>query len=177
MAIEGQGRAAERAKTMWKLGDQPEYLGHVQARHSTTDDQAEIIAEKVVDRLGKIFKDSTQRYPWAAASTISPTSFSFASFPTATYEIGTASNEVGELKERVKILEKEVQSLSQTAHLVQEKVIVLRTLTREEAKQEIIQLFKTGETLDYGDVAERVRIDLPLVVEICNELQNEGLIG
>ena len=58
-----------------------------------------------------------------------------------------------------------------------EKVIVLREITVEEARSEIIDLFATGETLYYSDISERLRIDLEMVVDICQELQQEGAIG
>lgn len=57
-----------------------------------------------------------------------------------------------------------------------EQVIVLREITREEAKTEIIDIFASGETLYYSDISERLRIDLEVVVEICRELQAEGVI-
>ena len=57
-----------------------------------------------------------------------------------------------------------------------EEVIVLRTISRKQAKREIKELFQSGETLYYSDIAERLRIDLPLVVEICQELGSEGEI-
>jgi Mn-dependent DtxR family transcriptional regulator len=53
-------------------------------------------------------------------------------------------------------------------------VIVLRKLSREEAKDEIKDLFKTGRTLYYSDIARELRIDLELVVEICQELVEKG---
>ena len=57
-----------------------------------------------------------------------------------------------------------------------EQVIVLREITREEARAEIIDIFASGETLYYSDISERLRIDLEVVVEICLELQAEGAI-
>ena len=57
-----------------------------------------------------------------------------------------------------------------------EKVIVLREITKEEAKREITDLFATEETLYYSDISERLRIDLEMVVEICRELQAAGAI-
>lgn len=53
-------------------------------------------------------------------------------------------------------------------------MIVLRKLSREEAKDEIKDLFKTGRTLYYSDIARELRIDLELVVEICQELVEKG---
>ena len=47
---------------------------------------------------------------------------------------------------------------------------------KEEAKQEIRQLFPTGQTLYYSDIAEQLRLDLKLVVDICNEFQSKGEI-
>ena len=58
-----------------------------------------------------------------------------------------------------------------------EKIIVLRELTREEAKEEIRQLFKSGRTLYYSDIAEELKLDLKLVVDICRELQENNEIG
>ncbi len=58
-----------------------------------------------------------------------------------------------------------------------EKVIVLREITREEAKKEIRQLFQSGVTLYYSDIVQELKIDLETVVEICNELEKEKEIG
>jgi len=41
---------------------------------------------------------------------------------------------------------------------------------------EAFQLFETGETLDYGDVAERLGIDLQTAVVICDRLERQGII-
>jgi len=59
----------------------------------------------------------------------------------------------------------------------EEKVIVLRQISREQAKQEIKQLFSTGRTLYYSDIAEELGLDLKLVVEICQELEEAGEIA
>lgn len=58
-----------------------------------------------------------------------------------------------------------------------EKVIALRSITREEAKQEIRQLFSSGRTLYYSDIVKELRLDLETVVDICNELEEEKEIG
>ena len=50
------------------------------------------------------------------------------------------------------------------------EVIVLRTVNRQEATKEIVELFQAGETLFYSDIAKRLRLDLQTVVEICQEL-------
>ncbi|MDE0236015.1 MAG: hypothetical protein OXN95_02180 [bacterium] len=57
-----------------------------------------------------------------------------------------------------------------------EKVIDLREITKEEARDEIIDLFATGEVLYYSDIAERLRLELEMVVDICQRLIDEGLI-
>jgi len=74
---------------------------------------------------------------------------------------------VSDLAHRIETLEKKQE----------EDVIVLREITRDEAKGEIKYLFSEGHTLYYSDVATKLRLDLELVVEICNELINEGEIG
>ena len=57
------------------------------------------------------------------------------------------------------------------------KLVVLRQVTRDEAKSEIRQLFRSAETLDYEDIVEKLQIDLELVVDICQELIEAGEIG
>ena len=59
------------------------------------------------------------------------------------------------------------------------KTVVLRTVTREQAKQEILDVFKGKgkQPLFYSDVAEQLQLDLEMVVELCHELEQEGRIG
>ncbi len=82
--------------------------------------------------------------------------------------------ELEALRARVASLEQEVAGLK--AQVSGEEVVVLRTITREQAKQEVQELLATGETLYYSDIARRLRIDLPQVVELCQELEQEGAI-
>ncbi len=58
-----------------------------------------------------------------------------------------------------------------------ESTVVLRSLDRDQARKEIEGLFKKGETLYYSDVAERLGLDLEVVVDICSELEDKGIIG
>ena len=60
--------------------------------------------------------------------------------------------------------------------LPSERVIVLREISREKAKDEIYKLFSSGETLYYSDIAQELGLDLELVVDICTELQKQGEI-
>src|SRR6266581_4234259 len=65
-------------------------------------------------------------------------------------------------------------------HIVGERptTVVLRAIPRNQAKDEILVLFKKSRrTLFYSDVAEQLNLDLELVVELCNELESAGLIG
>jgi len=57
------------------------------------------------------------------------------------------------------------------------KPIMLRDITREEAREEIRQLFKSGRTLYFSDIADELALDLRLVVDICRELQENKEIG
>ena len=54
---------------------------------------------------------------------------------------------------------------------------MIREITREEAEQEIQQLFQSGRTLYYSDIAEELKLDLKLVVDICREFQENKEIG
>lgn len=56
----------------------------------------------------------------------------------------------------------------------EEKVTVLREISREQAKQEVQQLFSSRRTLYYSDIAKELSLDLELVVDICRELEENG---
>ncbi|MFH1140823.1 MAG: hypothetical protein V1724_03945 [Chloroflexota bacterium] len=87
--------------------------------------------------------------------------------------IGEMRTTITQLEARVVVLEEEIQVLKASA---QEEVIVLRTISREQAKEEIRRLFSSGETFYYSDVAQQIRLDLRLVVELCQELEKEGAL-
>lgn len=60
--------------------------------------------------------------------------------------------------------------------VTKEKIVVLREISKEEAEKEILKLFSGGQVLYYSDIAEKLGLDLKLVVEICSELQSKGRI-
>jgi hypothetical protein len=78
------------------------------------------------------------------------------------------------INKRIESLEEKMKSIEEI--LPQKKTIILREITREDAKVEIEELFKRGNILYYSDIAEKLRIDLELVVEICEELVKEGKV-
>lgn len=78
------------------------------------------------------------------------------------------------LEARVGALEKKIKALKTS--LPQEKVIILRAISKEQAKQEILNLFGQGQPLFYSDIAEKLRLDLSTVVEVCEELIAEGKV-
>ena len=80
--------------------------------------------------------------------------------------------DVNRLTGRIQLLEQRLERLEEV--MPEEKVIILREVSREQAEGEIRALFATGETLYYSDIAERLGLDLELVVEICNELKEQG---
>ena len=79
------------------------------------------------------------------------------------------------LRERIRAVEERLANIEAT--IPKERVIILQEISREEAKEEIRNLFSTGRTLYYSDIAEELRLDLEMVVEICNELQESGGIS
>jgi hypothetical protein len=83
--------------------------------------------------------------------------------------------EIQNSRARIEALEKEIKVLRDSMPV--EEVIVLRTVSKDEAKREVLELFQAGGTFFYSDIAERLRLDLPMVVEICQELEEEGEIG
>ena len=85
------------------------------------------------------------------------------------------------LGQKVKSLEQRVRSLEHDLAALrgngaQPETIVLRSVSRDQAKGEIKRLFKSGRVLYYSDVEKELRIDYELVVEICDELMKAGEI-
>ena len=93
-------------------------------------------------------------------------------YPRSRTKVGLQT-QINRLRTKLRLLRKDVEFVRAT---LAEDVIVLRSISREEAKQEISELFLSGDTLFYSDIAARLQLDLPLVVEICHELQQEGEI-
>jgi len=58
-----------------------------------------------------------------------------------------------------------------------EEVIMLRSISREQAKEEIMELFDKSDKLYYSDIVEALKLDLEEVVEIVEELKAEGEVG
>lgn len=58
-----------------------------------------------------------------------------------------------------------------------EEVITLRSIPREQAKEEIMELLDKSDKLYYSDVAEALKLDLELIVELVEELEAEGKVG
>lgn len=76
--------------------------------------------------------------------------------------------QMAELKNRVDQL---------VENLPMQKTVILREISEKEAKQKIKELFdSTSEPLYYSDIAEKLQLDLEMVVRICQELIEEGEI-
>ena len=75
-------------------------------------------------------------------------------------------------------LQAEVESLYERIAALEALAIAepepLRNISREEAREEIRELFSGGEIIYMSDVAERLNLPDELVVEICLELATEG---
>jgi hypothetical protein len=83
--------------------------------------------------------------------------------------------ELAVLRRRVEDLEAKIAAVAEAMPEV--KVIVLREIPYSQAKEEVRGLFESGRILDYGDIAEELSLDLQLVVQICQQLIEEGIIG
>jgi len=102
---------------------------------------------------------------FAHMSTIFRSALSTSSVLDIMAENASLRMEIEQVRARLDELEKRLPA---------EKVVVLREISREQAKEEIRRLFSGGRTLYYSDVAEELRLDLELVVDLCRELEAEG---
>jgi hypothetical protein len=107
----------------------------------------------------------------ASQNTIKAVAKTEAQFKKTTGEISTSN---AALLQRIKVLEDRLTKVETTQP--DNKIILVRKITKKEAEKEICGLFSKGETLYYSDIAERLNLDLQLVVKICNKLQKSGEI-
>lgn len=80
---------------------------------------------------------------------------------------------------RLKALEAEVEALrSEVARLtsLDAQAVTLRTISRDDAKAEVLALFQSGRTLYYSDIVGELGIDIDSVVDVCEELEKQGRI-
>ena len=69
----------------------------------------------------------------------------------------------------------EVQKLYEVE--LEESVIVLRDISKEQAKREVQTLLTSNpKPLDHGEIADKLRLNLKLVAQVCMELIKEGVI-
>lgn len=68
------------------------------------------------------------------------------------------------------------QELDAAKAMQPEDVIEIREIGKEQARKEIVESFKSGEPLDHADLADALALEISLVVEVCNELMEEGVI-
>ena len=54
--------------------------------------------------------------------------------------------------------------------------ICYRTVSREDAQGEILDLLAEEPDLCYDDISDRLRIEMEMVVDICIQLEDEGVI-
>ena len=81
--------------------------------------------------------------------------------------------QVAILSARVAELERELESARNTES---DNIIVLRDITKEQARKEILEAFRVREPLDYVDLADTLTLDLSLILEVCDDLMEEGVI-
>ena len=80
-------------------------------------------------------------------------------------------------EERLKKMDEKLDLLLDRESPFDERIIVLRAIDKEQARAEILDLFKKEGRLFDSDVATKLRLDLGAVIEIIDELEEEGLIG
>ena len=100
----------------------------------------------------------------------------FASYP----EVSRLRAEVSRLKKLAATQEMQIAELQQeldTTRATQpDEFIEIREISKEQAREEIIESFKSGEPLDHADLADALALEISLVVEVCSELMEEGVV-
>lgn len=95
-------------------------------------------------------------------------------------KIEELGDQVAKLTEQVNRLESLINKMCgrmETMQVRSEDVMILRSITRDEAKREILDLLDKSDKLYYYDIAEALRLDLEQVVELMSELETDGFVG
>ena len=66
--------------------------------------------------------------------------------------------------------------LTTTAADLPPEEIIYRTVSKEEAQGEILDLLATEPDLCYDDISDRLRIEMEMVVDICIEMEDAGVL-
>ena len=88
-------------------------------------------------------------------------------------EVNHLKELVASLTTRLIELEREVET---TKAAQPDDIIVIREISKEQARKEIIKSFEAGEPLDQADLADTLALEISLVIEVCNELIEEGVV-
>ena len=68
------------------------------------------------------------------------------------------------------------QKLDESRAVQPDEIIEIREISREQAREEIVKCFQYGEPLDHADLADALALEISLVIEVCNELIEEGVV-
>jgi DNA-binding IscR family transcriptional regulator len=91
--------------------------------------------------------------------------------------IGVIRSEIAEVKESLSMHQELLEEIL-TAVRGSATEIEIEDVDDDEARARIQALFKNSDnSLFYDEIAERLKLPLRQTVEICNQLETEGLIG
>ena len=88
-------------------------------------------------------------------------------------EIERLEQLVQELTARVAELERDSEGAKDAQP---DGFIEIREISKGQAKKEIRQAFESGQPLDQADLADELSLEISIVVEVCNELIEEGVV-
>jgi len=57
--------------------------------------------------------------------------------------------------------------------IAEEQSAQRKTITRDEARQAVVDLFAQRKELDYGEIMSELGLDLNTTIEVCRELEKE----
>lgn len=80
--------------------------------------------------------------------------------------LSAMATELGALRDRVNALEAQLEP----------RVVVIRDISRDQAKQELLHYFKEHPQSYPSDAALELRLDAALVREVCSELIQAGIL-
>ncbi len=93
-----------------------------------------------------------------------------------TGDLNAIRDRVSELEHDLSQMKRKVDELSQGPR-IESALSGVSAKALGEAKAIILRLFKENDVLTYSDILEKTRFSLAVVLDACNELEQEGEIG
>jgi len=84
--------------------------------------------------------------------------------------------QVRELRSQIEKELAEIKQMKVAFKSVQPHVVMIRSIDEDEAEQEIVQYLQTHDHADTGELVEKLRLDVDVVLNVVQRLKEQGKV-